>query len=398
MRWQLAVAVLLAGGAGACTEELTVPGQCPQFCPGGQPQLRDTVIVATEGRDSTFVGYVGHSAIPSLLVSDGLPAGEARAWYLFPRRADSISVIVGDTARPYTIDSVKITVNLLARDSLVRGLVLLLHRLPITVDSLTGFEEFEAWLTPDSVIDSVVVADSVRSGSVTARFSGERLEQVAIPPGDSGRFAFGVRLRANAPTGIRLGSSGGLTSASFITYARVAVADTSLQRQTIDLSADTTGFVRNNGGMPEPDLLYLGRMPSGRTLIRFDVPPSIRDSATVVRATLELTPAEPLVGLRGDRATVEARGVLKDIGAKSTTAATTLAVRSLPDTSTDVLAIEVLNLLAAWRGADALPQTVSMRLTPEGASFHQPVFHSTRSGAGPRLRITYLVPSTVEQP
>jgi len=398
MKWRL-LAVAAVALAAACTEDLTVPGQCPELCPGGQAELRDTIIVALEGRDSSFVGYVGHAAIPSLLVSNGLTAGEARAWYLFPKRADSIAVIVGDSARPYTIDSVSITVNLQARDTAVKNLVLLLHRLPITVDSLTAFDELDSWLTPESFLDSLLVPDSLANGTLTARFNGDLLDRVAIPAGDSGRFAFGVRLAAAAPTGVRLGSSGNLTSASFVTYARVAVADTALQRQSINLAADTTGFVRNNGGPPaDPDLLFLGRMPSARTLLRFDVPKRILDSATVVRATLELTPAEPIVGLRGDRTTMEVRGLAEDLGAKSPPAFATLAVLALPDSSNVVIPVDVINVLAAWRGAAGLPQALTLRLTPEGASFHQPVFHSTRTGPGPRLRITYMIPSIVEKP
>ena len=158
----LAASLLLAGAA--CTEELTVPGHCPELCPGGQPELRDTIIVATEGRDSAFAGYLGYNEVPSLLVSNGLTAGEARAWYLFPKRADSISVIVGDSAKPYTIDSVTITVNLAARDTAVKHLVLLLHRLPITIDSLTPFETIDGLLTPETLIDTLAVPDSVTSG------------------------------------------------------------------------------------------------------------------------------------------------------------------------------------------------------------------------------------------
>jgi hypothetical protein len=393
------LAVFLLAGSGACAEELTVPGHCPELCPGGQPQLRDTVIVALEGRDSTFSGYLSYSEVPSLLVSNGLPAGEARAWYLFPARSDSITVSVGDTARAYSIDSVKFSVNLVARDTTVKHLVLQLHRLPIGLDSLTSFDAFEALLTPESLIDTVAVPDSVVSGQVDAVLKGDLLDRVVIPPEDSGRIAIGYSIRASAPTGIRLGSSAGFTSSTFVTYARVDVTDTTLQRQTLTLAADTTGYVRNNGGPPsDPDLLYLGRVPAARAFLRFNIPSRIRDSATVVRATLELIPAEPMLGLKGDRTTLEVRGVTADIGAKSTAAFTTLAVATLPDSSDAVFSMDVIGILAAWRGTSPLPQTLTLRITPEGASFHQPVFHSTRSGQGARLRITYLVRTAVEQP
>ena len=74
-----------------CEEELTVPGRCPELCPGGQPTVFDTVIPALEASDTTFFGYSGHLGITSLLVSNGLEAGEARAWVRFPERSDSIT-------------------------------------------------------------------------------------------------------------------------------------------------------------------------------------------------------------------------------------------------------------------------------------------------------------------
>lgn len=399
-RWlgpALAFPVLLAG----CEEQLTVPGRCPELCPGGQPVVRDTIVLAIPGSDTTFAGYSGLGEITSLLVSNGLAAGEARAWIRFPQRADSVRV--SEINRAYTMDSVIIAVNLVARDTLVDGLKFYLHRLPYSVDTLATFAEIDAALTPATLLDSIEVADSVRSGTVRVKITDSAAMANLIPPDDSGRLALGVRLVAAEPTGARLGTIGGASgAASFTTYVKaVGVTDTALQRQTIALTADSNGYVRDNGNTPfDPDLLYLGRVPTTRTLLRFPVPDFLLDSSVVlVRATLELTPAEPLIGLRGDAATIEARGVARDIGAKSTPNFLFGGSARLPELTPDRVGVDVREVVQLWRTEDGLPPTLLVALTPDGGSFHQPVFFSTRSPTGtPRLRLTYLRPSSVEQP
>lgn len=388
------LAVLLAG----CEEELTVPGGCPAFCVTGQVQVRDTVIYALQGGDSTFVGYAGWAQVPSLLVSDGHPAGEARAWYGFPSRSDSIPI--SGTNHPYTVDSLRFEIGLAARDTTTHGLVLYVYQIPIVVDTLTDFATLEALLTPEAFLDSVVVADTLSRGSMIVTLRGDTASRLVVDPEAGGKISIGLRIRAAQPTGIRVGAVAGLFGpAGFTTYARVAGVDSNVAKQTLALTADANGFVRNNGEPPsDPDRLYLGRIPSARFLLRFNVPPEILDSATVIRATLELTPAEPLQGLKGDPAGILVRSVVKDIGAKSSLSLLVTASDSLPTFSTGVLSVDVLNLISLWRPPVSFPQTMSAQLAPEGSSFQQPVFQSTRGGQGPRLRITYLIPGPVERP
>jgi hypothetical protein len=96
---------------------------------------------------------------------------------------------------------------------------------------------------------------------------------------------------------------------------------------------------------------------------------------------------------------VEVRGLIKDVGAKSTPSFLVRGFKLLPASSNDVVGVDVLNIVSLWRGASPLPQTMITALTPEGGSFHQPVFYSSQSDRGiPRIRITYVRPSAVEQP
>jgi hypothetical protein len=395
---RLVAAGLLALGIAACQEDLTVPGGCPEFCPGGQPALLDTIIEAVPASDTAYFGYFGWQDVSSLLVSDDLRTGLASAWYRFPSRADSVTV--SDTARAYAIDSMVIQMGIVARDSTVKDLTFHLYHIPLSVDTTTDLATLDAAMTPETLLGSIVVPDTVYRGSVRLVLKDSSLAALVIPPADSGRLALGVKVTGSKATGARLGSILGSTGpALFTTYVKADIADTAKQRQSIALTADANGFAI--GGVPpadDPDLLYLGRIPTARSLVRFDVPKRILDSASVVRATLELTPSRPYTGLLGDDTQLEVRPVAADIGAKSTPVFGLRAVKTLPLSGSEVLAVDVIGLIINWRGAKPLPQALFLSMAPEGGSFQQPVFMSTRKGEAPRLRITYLVPSSVEKP
>ena len=89
---RLALGAFLLVAGTACRDELTTPVDCPALCPGGQPQVLDTVFTATLGGDSSHVGYVAAGLGPSLRVSNGLPVSEDRALTMFLPRPDSIAV------------------------------------------------------------------------------------------------------------------------------------------------------------------------------------------------------------------------------------------------------------------------------------------------------------------
>lgn len=394
----LASVVVLAG----CEEELTVPGQCPEFCPGGQAAIRDTIILAEAGSDTAFFGYSGRAGVSSLLISDGLEAGEARAWVRFSKRSDSVSVV--GIARSYKVDSVVFTVNLVVRDTLIDGIKLILHRIPLTWDTLTTFADVEAALTPESIIDSVAISDTLKNGPVRILITDSTALANLIPAADSGQLALGFRVRADAPTGVRIGSLAGASgAASFATYVKAdSVTDTTLVKQTLNATTEANYFVRNNDVVtPDPDLLYVGGVPSYRSILRFVLPAIIKDSTVrLVRATLELTPAAPLVGLHNDLTAIDAVGVTKDIGAKSSPAQAASATALLPsDGSTALFGLDMRGVVERWRGKLGLPSTLMIALEPEGGSFILPVFKSTRAAIGkPRLRLTYMLPSLVERP
>jgi len=388
-------ALALAGALAGCQEELTAPVDCPELCPGNSLIVRDTIIEAVFDRDSTFTGYIRATEIPGLLVSNGLAAGDARSWVTFPPRVDS--AFVDGVRYALTLDSAAITFRVLALDQTVTGTQLVVHRIASAVDTNTALGELEAQLTPESVIGTIAIVDT---GTARLTFSGEGLQSIAVLEADSLRLRIGLRIEAPTPTGIRLASLNfDPRPPTMTTYGRIAIADTARQRQTLTAIADSANYVIDAPPPPGQEHLFLGGKRGSRAILRFNPPPALKDSAIILRATLELTPSGPLLGLKGGPATLEIRGVLADVGAKSPYLSGLNASVSLPVNATEVQSIDIRSIVGIWFVAGAPPSSLVVGINPEGGSFATPEFFSTRSPAGrPRIRITYALPSQPGHP
>jgi hypothetical protein len=385
----LAVAVI----ATACTEHLTQPGQCPTFCPGGAATFKDTIITATVGSDSSFSGYVGNGELISVLVSNGGGYGQTRGILRFFPRGDSVTV--RDTLRAFTLDSVQFDINIQARDTTSANLFLDLYRLPRTVDSTTTQPQLDALMTPDRLIQATAIPNSQVNGAYHVILSGADLAKVAFVPTDSTIMLIGFRLRADGPAGVRIGApaSGG-AGPVFTSYVTADIADTTVRAQVITRAGDLALTARAPGAAIDPTLLSVGGFPVSRTFLRFTIPNFLRDSATIIRATLELTGNSPVFGIPADTADVVASAVLADFGAKSPTSSTRLGFSPIL-TGSQSVSIEVASIVRTWQGTQPLPTIIRLSLGSEGATFLAPTYFSSRSASGkPRLRITYRPPFT----
>ena len=218
-------------------------------------------------------------------------------------------ILVNDTLRSYTLDSLSLGFSLVARDTTVHGLVIYLYRLPITVDSTTTFAPVDAAFQPSAVIDSFVV-DTYRVRRFT-RVYPATTPALQIPAGDSGKLAIGVQIRAAQGTGIRIGGvgSGNLSPAfaSFVTMVPRDSTDTIPIRRTISPTVAFNTFLSQTTPPIDSTQLTVGGVPVSRALLRFPWSSFLRDSVTLVRASLELVPAAPIPGLVGDTAILIAR-------------------------------------------------------------------------------------------
>jgi hypothetical protein len=396
----LGLFLALAGVTTACQEELTAPAECPELCPGGESRVFDVVFTPIPESDTTYTGYLKRDSAGTMLVSNGLPAAEARAVYRFQARRDSI--VVGDDTLPYVVDSVHLSLTIVRRDTLTNGLKLFLYRIdPATADTEATFGSITSQFVPEALIDSLVVPDTLNSGIVRTKLQGADLAKVELPVAGDGVLAIGVAMSASQPSGARLGTRSTQEGPGFDTYATVDVADTSARKQRLTSTTSFNTYVVESPQTPDPDFLTVGGEPSSRSLIRFDLPEPIKDSATIVRATLELVPAAPIIGLPTDPPLLQATALITDLGAKSPLfddpfiASDTIAVGSA-----DTVRLDVTPIVRLWQSSDERPEAVFLSLLPEAASFSRPVFGSTRSGTPgpPRLRITYLRPFPFENP
>jgi hypothetical protein len=395
----LAFVIAIAG----CEEKLTTPGDCPALCPGGQRGVFDTVLTPITGADSSFRGYVQPHQASALLVSNGLLGFEERGLVRFGRRLDSVSV--RDTLRGYTIDSVALSVTVRARDTTLLGLQVLLYRIPQAIDSTTTFASIAPAFAPESLIATIGVPDSLKSGAVRAVFQGADLSRVGIAPADSGQLALGLRIASPTPTGARLGALASATGATFTTYVTADIPDTGTAKlRTIVLGPAFNTSVREATEVDDTTLLAVGGAPSARALLRFSLPPLIKDSATIVRATLELTPVSPIAGLPTDPASMIARALLTDVGAKSPVNSTPGRVPAdTLDIGETTVSFDAVRLIELWLGQTARPSALmlSLPLELEAASFTSSVFYSSRAAdptVRPRLRISYMLPFPFENP
>ena len=324
------------------------------------------------------------------------------------QRTDSI--LVDGSYYGLAVDTVSVSFVLHSRDSTATGLTLYLHRLPLSVDTTLDFAGLEALLTPGSIIDSIQVPDTLHTGTIEALFTGSDLAKLAVPPADSGKIAFGLTVRASKPTGVQLGLDfvGGTAAPQYQSRGSIDIADTTKTRQTTSVHPSTTdaaGYVLNDDRSlaPDPDLLYSGGPGAARTIVRFDLPQIVKDTAQILRATLQLTPVFPLAGLPNNplNDSLGVSGVIADLGAKSPRLLTQGLVifGALPEASADTVSVDITQLVRQWQSPTGPPPALIFGQSSEGQSFMQPVFYSTRSVAGaPRLIIVYALPSRPGNP
>ena len=378
----------LALTATACTERLTTPGTCPSLCPGGEVTVRDTVIDVTFASDSSLGGFNGPTDATSLLLSTGPTLGESRAVVRFLARGDSL--FVRDTVRTFTLDAAEIVVYLTQRDTTVSGMTLDIFRLPRSVDTLAPVAEVDALFTPDALLFSLPIIDSIRSGPIPIPFQGADLAKVAFTPEDSTQLVIGLRLRATGSGAAKVGAlRSGALAAAFISYVDIGVADTAIRKQGIARSPARDFSVRPPTVAPGADVITIGGFPSKRAFMRFALPSFLRDSATIIRATLELDGVAPVAGLPGDSVRIDVRGLLADFGLKSPIVGDRGATTFMRSGERD-LSVDIASLVTLWQGSAPLPAALRLELGNEWSSFLQPTFHSSQSAnGGARIRITY---------
>jgi hypothetical protein len=389
----LGACLVLAG----CQERLTQPGVCPELCPGGTPEVIEEVLEAVPWQDSTFTGYADRGAAQVLLMSSGIPAATDTniMVVVFAPRPDQVRL--RDTLRSYTVDSIRLGIGLIARDTAVNNLRFELYRLPATLETTSlAYDGIRALVTPATLVGAIAVPDSALRGPQSVMLRGTETNPLTLAPDDGGRLRLAIVAAAEAPTGVRVGEGSSAVPSSFETFVTPVAENTAVQEVEVGVEFDS--YVSSVNPVPDPDLLSVGGTPASRSLIRFPFPLRLRDSASVVRATLELTPSQPVRGLPNDPGTLEVRALTTDLGAKSPIDPLTSGARQLPANAAGTVEVEIGNVVRRWQGTNGLPSTLELQISPEAATFTEATFGSSRVGTVPRLRLEYLRAFPFERP
>jgi hypothetical protein len=406
----LGLAVLLT----ACSEKLTAPGSCPEFCSTSVLTLTDTVLAGVISQDSSFGRPIGYLNPPSafLLPAVSVPGRESRP--ILRTIPIPLRFVVSDTTTGPVIgvDSARLSVVITRRDTSTHNLVVSLYALPLAIDSGTAFHDLDGPFAAAPVrtvnVDTLIALpgrkDPVTRDSVTVDDVNHRITlligldsaQVPFVTADSGKVAFGVRVGADSRASVGLLSveNGTIAPAPFgpvlTWYLKVDSLGLAVAHKAQAARAFFDSFVFDPPSLPIGPSLVVGGVPAARAIMRIDLPPVIRDSSRVIRATLEFIAAAQLEGSLPDSFAVVASPVIADFGAKSPLNILHTDTTWIRITPIDTVRIEVTRVLGLWATDSLQPTTLVLRAVPEGAEFPELRLHrSVDFSQRPVLHITY---------
>ncbi len=392
--WHSLLVVLVAACGG---DKVTAPGVCPAFCTGVTALASDTLLRTSVRGDSTYSGYVPPHRATQLVVASPGGLVESRAVMRFFRFADTIPLNAGDTTtRAVTqTDSFQVAIVVGRRTANVADLRLALYRLPSTVDSTTTYADLAPFFDDSTFITEFPVPANGSYDSLVIGFLPSRLPTFAA---DTLRAAIGVALRASSPSFVALAATEAGRGSVMSRFVRVdSVVGTSVAR-VVALGTQLDTYIFPPLVPPGPGILSVGGSPSARTFARLDIPRRIVDSADVIRGTLLLIPASPVVAAPGDTLVVYAHAVSSDIGPKSPVQpviadSTGISGGRIVAGQNDTIRIDITYLLRAWHGDTLSTHSLVLRMNPEGGSFGEIRFWSTADPTRrPLLEVTYVPP------
>jgi hypothetical protein len=396
-----------------CSEKLTAPGSCPDFCSSSLLSLIDTVLPGAVTQDSSFGRPIGYINPPNALSLPAVSAPGRDSRPILSTIAIPLRLVVGPdttTGPVIGVDSARLTLTIVRRDTASHNLAISLYALPLTIDSATAFHDLDGpfaaapvrTLNVDSLLAKPGYKDPATGDSATVDDVNHRISlsigldsaQVPLVTGDTGKVALGIRISANSPQTVAfLSLESGVTATlgPLLTwFLKVDSLGLSVAHRTRVVPPAFDSFVYDPPALPIGSLLVVGGVPAARTIMRIDLPPGIRDSSRVIRATLEFIAATPLAGTSADSFLVVASPVIADFGAKSPLNGAHTDSTWISIVPIDTVRIEVTNVLALWATDSLQPTTLVLRALPEGAEFPELRSHGTVDVVQrPKLHITY---------
>jgi len=390
----------------SCSENLDSSGVCAVLCPpvGGDVQnlTLDAVVL-----DTTVQSLSGLGTEPVLLLASRGDTLETRVVIRF----DSLPATFlpsGDTARPITsVDSAYIQLRIDTLNIKGGG--------PFTIEAYdvdttandTSTAAIIALFRPDRLISSQLLARAelrdttkyfISNAAVLAKIqSGERLRigLRVIGLASSSEIRIASTERGAPPVLIFRATPDTVTRPLTVVPLSETPADDPIVARAL---TDYTVIVTAPPGAP-PGVLAVGGLPPRRVYFRFNIPSSIIDSATVVRATLLLNQVSNPSIEPTDTVLIVPELVLAGIAVTDPTKAAQITAELAGDPvkvrpgDSGLTNVEVARAFNVWRSQkpDTLPRAIVLRAVTEGSSPLEIRFSSSEdvSALRPRLRISY---------
>ena len=408
-------ALLFVGTFAACSEQVTGSLGCPSLCVDASAALRDTILASAVVLDSTFIGF------PRL--------GETRDFTLLAL-GDTADVRIG-----VHYDTLKTRYQIIgaASDSLIRKvdsatMIFLIDTTatkpitPFTIDAFdidtSATDTLTATIAPLYRANRLIGSRTFAASDITTDTVRLTLDNAAlfVKIRDTLRLRIGLQVRgATAGSGARLRILG----TAFPPRIRYRPSsDTTVHPDTLFPTSITppTDLYQQaafrffpvvvKGRLPAPPVgrFIVGGLAGARSFLRFDIPPAVLDSVTVIRASLLLTqlPARSTAATK-DSVSIYTQPVIAAPSVTDVFTASTFlgppglyGVDSVRFAARDsgTRSIELVNLLRTWRlaGTSNSTRSLVLRSPQEGSLPGELDFVSSEGPAAlrPRLRITYV--------
>jgi hypothetical protein len=299
----------------------------------------------------------------------------------------------GDTI--LSLDSFRVVIQMLRRDTTVDSLELQLFRIPDTVDSTVRFADLDDFFMDSARITTKAIDDSVTSGAIEVVFPASAYPSIGA---DGSVAAIGWTLRSPTETFFDAGTAeaGAWPIIGRYFTIRSGAGDTT-NLLIGDSPTDLDTFVAADPTPHADSILVVGGLPSARTLIRFVLPSRIRDSSDIIKATLLMVMSQPVATAPNDAGVVRALPVTRDVGQKSPRGDVAIIVEGsggviLLGGEFDTIRLDLTDIMVTWTLDSILPTTVMLHAAPEAGRMFETRFFSSRSTMPPALLLSYVPP------
>jgi hypothetical protein len=388
----LAAAALALG----CTENISAPGRCPALCPSGNVVLADTLLAAPVTADTSVRGYVLVREA-SFMLAANLDTLKSEALIQFTRILDSTwNVTINgklDTAVIGRIDSVVMLIHVSQRDTAVKNIRLIVHRLPANFDTAATYATIAPYFADSTLMDTVAIRDSAAAGDTVALHIADSL---VIPPADTNVVSVGISMTAASPTAFSI-ESGVNSSAPILYYYVHARAPLDTVTHEFPVEPAFWNFVMSPPpSQPPSGVMAVGGVPTARSTMYLSLPQVVVDSNAIVRATLLLNLVQPVGGFARDSFWIMAQPVVRDFGTKSVIYPDSAisGIVLVHQGQTGLVKLDMAPILRFWGTTvgDSTPRLIVLLTYPEGAVLGAAAFQGLGGAGSPQLEVTYVKP------